>query len=105
MVAVRPDLTFLFFPELNDCFSVGFITERNAIPVREGSIMTRAEEYRRLAETIRSRAAEEQSPLLRAEWERLAQTYVQLAHQSGNKKLERDWEPILATDKDDRRDG
>ena len=80
--------------------SVGFITERNAIPVCESSIMTRAEEYRRLAETIRSRASEEQSPLLKAEWERLAETYVHLAEQSGAERLAADWEPVVGSDKD-----
>ena len=66
--------------------------------------MTRAEEYRRLAETIRTRASEEQSPLLKAEWERLAETYVQLAKQSGSDELERDWEPVLGTGKNNWRD-
>ena len=32
--------------------------------------MTRAEEYRHLANKVRARAFEEESPILRAEWER-----------------------------------
>ena len=34
--------------------------------------MTRAEEYRHLANKVRARAFEEESPILRAEWETLA---------------------------------
>jgi hypothetical protein len=44
--------------------------------------MTRAEQYRRLADEVRQRAASEKSPILKAEWENLSQTYVRLAEQS-----------------------
>ncbi len=44
--------------------------------------MTRAEEYRHLAQKVRARASTEQSPLLKAEWEHLAESYVQLAKQT-----------------------
>jgi len=44
--------------------------------------MTRAEQYRRLADEVRQRAAREKSPILKAEWENLSQTYVRLAEQS-----------------------
>jgi hypothetical protein len=43
--------------------------------------MTRAEEYRHLAKKVRARAAREESPILRAEWENLAEGYVRLAEQ------------------------
>ena len=45
--------------------------------------MSRAEQYLTLAAEVRARAAREQSPVLRAEWEHLAETYVRLAEQSG----------------------
>jgi hypothetical protein len=45
------------------------------------SLMTRAEEYRHLAKKVRARAAREESPILRAEWENLAEGYVRLAEQ------------------------
>ena len=44
--------------------------------------MTRAEEYRHLAKKVRARAAREESPILRAEWENLAKGYVRLAEQT-----------------------
>ena len=44
--------------------------------------MTRAQEYRHLAEMVRARARQEESPNLSAEWERLAETYVRLAEQT-----------------------
>jgi hypothetical protein len=44
--------------------------------------MTRAEEYRHLARKVRTRAANEESPILRAEWESLAEGYVRLAEQT-----------------------
>ena len=40
--------------------------------------MTRAEEYRHLAYKVRTRAIEEESPILRAEWETLATSYIRL---------------------------
>ena len=44
--------------------------------------MTRAQEYRQLAEIVRARACREESPNLSAQWERLAETYVGLAEQT-----------------------
>jgi hypothetical protein len=44
--------------------------------------MRRDQEYRQLADSARWRGGEEQSPLLRAQWEILAATYVHLADQS-----------------------
>jgi len=44
--------------------------------------MTRAEEYRHLAQKVRDRATREQSPLPKGEWEHLAECYVQLAKQT-----------------------
>ena len=44
--------------------------------------MTRAEEYRHLANKVRARAFEEESSILRAEWETLATSYVRLAEQT-----------------------
>ena len=44
--------------------------------------MTRAEEYRHLAKKVRARAAREESPILRAEWENLAEGYARLAQQT-----------------------
>ena len=44
--------------------------------------MTRAEEYRHLAEKVRAQASREESPVLRAEWENLAEGYVRLAEQA-----------------------
>jgi hypothetical protein len=38
--------------------------------------MTRAEEYRHLANKVRAQAAGEESPILRAEWEILAECYA-----------------------------
>ena len=44
--------------------------------------MTRAEEYRHFANKVRARAFEEESPILRSEWETLAESYVRLAEQT-----------------------
>jgi hypothetical protein len=44
--------------------------------------MRREDEYRRLADSTRRRGYEEQSALMRAQWEILSATYVQLADQS-----------------------
>jgi hypothetical protein len=44
--------------------------------------MTRAQEYRKLADIVRARARQEESPNLSAQWERLAKTYVGLAEQT-----------------------
>ena len=58
--------------------------------------MTRAEEYRHLANEVRARAFEEESPILRAEWETLAESYVRLAEQSDEtEQLDLIDDPIL----------
>ena len=60
--------------------------------------MTRAEEYRHLAQKVLARASREQSPLLKAEWEHLAESYVQLAKQTEeNDRLDPIWDPIVGT--------
>ena len=55
---------------------------RNRSSSHRGPPMTRAEEYRQLANTVRARAFDEESPILRAEWETLAKSYVRLAEQT-----------------------
>jgi hypothetical protein len=50
--------------------------------------MSRAEEYRSLASTVRVRA------LLQAQWEILAETYVGLAEQSENPDTDPTHDPI-----------
>ena len=45
--------------------------------------MNRAEQYLNLAAEVRAKADEEDSPILKAEWDNLAETYVRLAEQSG----------------------
>ena len=45
--------------------------------------MNRAEQYQHLAAEVRAKAEQEESPILKAEWENLAETYVHLAEQSG----------------------
>ena len=44
--------------------------------------MSRTEQYLNLAAEVRARAEQEDSPILKAEWENLAETYVRLAEQS-----------------------
>jgi hypothetical protein len=44
--------------------------------------MSPADRYRALAAHLRSRAAGEQSPMLRVQWANLAQCYVRLAEQA-----------------------
>ena len=44
--------------------------------------MTRAEEYRHLANKVHARAFKEENPILRAEWKTLAESYVRLAEQT-----------------------
>ena len=44
--------------------------------------MNRAMEYRKLAEQTHGRASNEQSSILKAEWDNLAETYTCLAEQS-----------------------
>ena len=57
--------------------------------------MTRAEEYRHLAQKVRVRASREQSPVLKAEWEHLAECYVQLAKQTEESGCDSIWDPII----------
>ena len=58
--------------------------------------MTRAEEYRHLAENVRSRAFREESSILKAEWENLAESYIRLAEQTEiNEPLDPIHDPIL----------
>jgi len=58
--------------------------------------MTRAEEYRHLANKVRARAAGEESPILRAEWENLAESYVRLAEQTeASEQLDTFYDPII----------
>ena len=58
--------------------------------------MTRAEEYRHLAKKVRARAAREESPILRAEWENLAEGYVRLAEQTvASEQLDTLYYPIV----------
>jgi hypothetical protein len=59
--------------------------------------MTRGEEYRHLAETVRARALGEESPVVRAEWENLAESYIRLAEQTQNDPLDLIWDPIVGT--------
>jgi hypothetical protein len=44
--------------------------------------MRREDEYRELANSVRKRAGDEESAVVRAQWEILAGTYVRLADQS-----------------------
>ena len=44
--------------------------------------MRREDEYRQLANSVRKRAGDEESAVMRAQWEILAGTYVRLADQS-----------------------
>ncbi len=58
--------------------------------------MTRAEEYRHLANQVRARAFAEESPILRAEWETLANCYIRLAEQTDEaEQLDLINDPIL----------
>ena len=58
--------------------------------------MTRAEEYRHLANKVHARAFEEESPILRAEWETLATSYIRLAEQTDEvEQLDLIDDPIL----------
>ena len=60
--------------------------------------MTRAEEYRHLAQKVRDRATREQSPLQKAEWEHLAECYVQLAKQTEESdQVDPICDPIIGT--------
>jgi hypothetical protein len=55
----------------------------NSIDIRKrSSALNRAEQYRTLAEDVRTRAAKEPNPIVKAEWENLAKTYLRLAKQT-----------------------
>jgi hypothetical protein len=59
--------------------------------------MTRAEEYRHLANKVRARALEEESLVVRAGWENLAESYIRLAEQTEESDdLDAVYDPILA---------
>ena len=49
--------------------------------------MRREDEYRQLANSVRKRAGDEESAVMRAQWEILAGTYVRLADQSAKSSL------------------
>jgi len=58
--------------------------------------MTRAEQYRNLANEVRAKASKETSPILKAEWEILAENYVRLAEQSeATSRVDVVYDPIL----------
>ena len=48
--------------------------------------MSRTEQYLNLAAEVRAKAEQEDSPILRAEWQNLAETYVRLAEQSDTQR-------------------
>jgi hypothetical protein len=48
--------------------------------------MRREDEYRQLANGVRKRAGDEESALMRAQWEILAGTYVRIADQSAKNR-------------------
>jgi hypothetical protein len=56
--------------------------------------MSRTDQYLNLAAEVRARAAREDSPILKAEWENLAETYVRLAEQSGAPNGGATYDPI-----------
>jgi hypothetical protein len=56
--------------------------------------MSRAEQYLNLAAEVRAMAEQEDSPILRAEWENLAKTYVRLAGQSEGARNASTYDPI-----------
>ena len=55
--------------------------------------MSRTEQYLNLAAEVRARA-EQDSPILKAEWENLAETYVRLAEQSEGAPNASTYDPI-----------
>jgi hypothetical protein len=56
--------------------------------------MSRAEQYLTLAAEVRAKSEEEDSPIIRAEWENLAETYVRLAEQSNGHVNATTYDPI-----------
>jgi uncharacterized protein YxeA len=67
-----------FFRERAQGSNVGLMTQKN---VREAT-MTREQEYRQLANSAFSQAAEEESAQLMAQWKILGARYLELADQS-----------------------
>jgi hypothetical protein len=59
--------------------------------------MRREDEYRQLANSVRERAGDEESALLRAQWEILAGTYVRLADQSAKTRQPKKMTPAHIT--------
>ena len=58
--------------------------------------MTPSEQYRKLAANLRTRAHNETSANVRAEWEHLARCYIRLAEQAEqNNRTDVTYEPIL----------
>ena len=57
--------------------------------------MDRAMEYRKLAEQIYVRASNEQSSILKAEWDNLAETYTCLAEQSEAQDIDVIYDPVF----------
>jgi hypothetical protein len=60
--------------------------------------MSRAEQYRSLAESVRARASSEPSLILKGEWENLAVTYDRLAEQSEDPELGSHIRPALGSE-------
>ena len=56
--------------------------------------MSRAEQYLNLAAEVRAKAEQEDSPIIKAEWENLAETYVRLAEQSEGAHNASTYDPI-----------
>ncbi|MGB7658360.1 MAG: hypothetical protein WBL96_08480 [Pseudolabrys sp.] len=56
--------------------------------------MSRTEQYLNLAAEVRAKAEQEDSPILKAEWENLAETYVRLAEQSEGAPNASTYDPI-----------
>ncbi|MGB7856515.1 MAG: hypothetical protein WBL48_11535 [Pseudolabrys sp.] len=56
--------------------------------------MSRTEQYLNLAAEVRAKAEQEDSPILKAEWENLAETYVRLADQSEGAPNASTYDPI-----------
>ncbi|MGB8638893.1 MAG: hypothetical protein WCD30_12280 [Pseudolabrys sp.] len=56
--------------------------------------MSRTEQYLNLAAEVRAKAEQEDSPILKAEWENLAETYVRLAEQSEDAPNASTYDPI-----------
>ena len=56
--------------------------------------MSRAGQYLNLAAEVRGKAEQEDSPILKAEWQNLAETYVRLAEQSEGAPNASTYDPI-----------